>query len=573
MLLNEGMDKFSLLSGYHSPVLADTGTATAPARAAAEVAGEIGAGARVMAREDEERARLQEKADRMADAGSFEDVKTLMEEAVGAWDNSELAGGNKPGREARWSALVGKRLGPMFRKVKFKTPEVKERARLWYNEFTSTGRIDAGRKELLASKERAGKSFKARYNFCLKGGDYNGAREAVATAGGESLLEPEEQDLMVQEVNFKETDNKVQEAIQRDPFHGLDALEKAGGLAAVKGRPDIMDEFRRKAETVRRKAQAGVAQGYVMDAFEGREFRETDLKKDVKEGRVAVDDAMSLRGAEERRKKAVEKMGKEAAELYTSPEDFMRVDGMLRGYEPEVDVDGTMYAEVEREIATSMISKTTKERMMAELKDLAVGNVPARFRGPAKEAANVVKSLVDSGSFGKWKDDDGTVDFKVHERVMGMAYQVQQGLDKWVQENPGASREEIRAQAQKLATDGVKSMPEWINTVKSTGVTAPMPVVVPHKDAPARDIRGELGIDVNAQGNAALLPPLDGNWENPAQGRAAWKKVLEGVSMKGNDLQWCYKAAASWIKTSSAEELSELKRMVEAKWVWENGEK
>ena len=59
----------------------------------------------------------------------------------------------------------------------------------------------------------------------------------------------------------------------------------------------------------------------------------------------------------------------------------MRVDGLLRGYEPDLDVDGTMYAEVEREIATSMLSKTTKERMMAELKDLAMGNVPARFRG------------------------------------------------------------------------------------------------------------------------------------------------------------------------------------------------
>ena len=129
-------------------------------------------------------------------------------------------------------------------------------------------------------------------------------------------------------------------------------------------------------------------------------------------GGVAVDDAMSLLAAEERRRKAVEKMGKEEAELYTSPEDFMRVDGLLRGYEPDLDVDGTMQAEVEREIATSMLSKTTKERMMAELKDLAVGNVPARFRGAAKEAASVVKSLVDSGSFGKWKDDDGLVDFK-----------------------------------------------------------------------------------------------------------------------------------------------------------------
>ena len=102
-----------------------------------------------------------------------------------------------------------------------------------------------------------------------------------------------------------------------------------------------------------------------MDAFEGREFRGNDLEKDVKEGRVAVDDAMSLRAAEERRRKAVEKMGKEEAELYTSPEDFMRVDGLLRGYEPDLDVDVTMYAEVEREIATSMLSKTTKERMMA----------------------------------------------------------------------------------------------------------------------------------------------------------------------------------------------------------------
>lgn len=567
------MDKFSLLSGYHEPVLADTGAATAPARAAAEVAGEMGAGARLLAREDEERARLQEKADRMADAGSFEDVKRLMEEERGLWDNAELAAGNKPGREARWNALVSKRLGPMFRKVKFKTPEVKERARLWYDAFTSTGRIDAGRRELLASKERAAKSFKARYDFCLRGGDYYGAREAVQTAGAEGVMEPDEQQLMFQDVSFKETESRVQTAIQRDPFHGLDALEKSGGLDAVKGRPDVIEGFRKQAEAARRKAQAGVAQGYVMDAFEGREFRGNDLEKDVKEGRVAVDDAMSLRAAEERRRKAVEKMGKEEAELYTSPEDFMRVDGLLRGYEPDLDVDGTMQAEVEREIATSMLSKTTKERMMAELKDLAVGNVPARFRGAAKEAASVVKSLVDSGSFGKWKDDDGLVDFKVHERVMGMAYQVQQGLDKWVRENPGASREEIRAQAMRLAVNGGKVVPEWSENVKFSGVVASEPVVVPRRDVEEGEAMDELSIDVNVAGNAALLPPLDGNWGYEVQGRNEWRRVLSKVDMKGYDLQRCYQAAVHVIKTSSAAELSELKRMVEAKWAWENGEK
>lgn len=567
------MDKFSLLSGYHEPVLADTGAATAPERAAAEVAGEMGAGARLLAREDEERARLQEKADRMADAGSFEDVKRLMEEERGLWDNAELAAGNKPGREARWNALVSKRLGPMFRKVKFKTPEVKERARLWYDAFTSTGRIDAGRRELLASKERAAKSFKARYDFCLRGGDYYGAREAVQTAGAEGVMEPDEQQLMFQDVSFKETESRVQTAIQRDPFHGLDALEKSGGLDAVKGRPDVIEGFRKQAEAARRKAQAGVAQGYVMDAFEGREFRGNDLKKDVEAGRVAVDDAMSLLAAEERRRKAVEKMGKEEAELYTSPEDFMRVDGLLRGYEPDLDVDGTMQAEVEREIATSMLSKTTKERMMAELKDLAVGNVPARFRGAAKEAASVVKSLVDSGSFGKWKDDDGLVDFKVHERVMGMAYQVQQGLDKWVRENPGASREEIRAQAMRLAVNGGKVVPEWSENVKFSGVVASEPVVVPRRDVEEGEAMDELGIDVNVAGNAALLPPLDGNWGYEVQGRNEWRRVLSKVDMKGYDLQRCYQAAVYVIKTSSAAELSELKRMVEDKWAWENGEK
>lgn len=567
------MDKFSLLSGYHEPVLADTGAATAPARAAAEVAGEMGAGARLLAREDEERVRLQEKADRMADAGSFEDVKRLMEEERGVWDNAELAAGNKPGREARWNALVSKRLGPMFRKVKFKTPEVKERARLWYDAFTSTGRIEAGRRELLASKERAAKSFKARYDFCLRGGDYYGAREAVQTAGAEGVMEPDEQQLMFQDVSFKETESKVQTAIQRDPFHGLDVLEKSGGLDAVKGRPDVIEGFRKQAEAARRKAQAGVAQGYVMDAFEGREFRAEDLKKDVKEGRVAVDDAMSLRGAEERRRKAVEKMGKEEAELYTSPEDFMRVDGLLRGYEPDLDVDGTMYAEVEREIATSMLSKTTKERMMAELKDLAEGRVPARFRGAAKEAASVVKSLVDSGSFGKWKDDDGLVDFKVHERVMGMAYQVQQGLDKWVRENPGASREEIRAQAMRLAVNGGKVVPEWSENVKFSGVAASEPVVVPRRDVEEGEAMDELGIDMDVAGNAALLPPLDGNWGHEVQGRNEWRKVLSKVDMKGKDLRQCHAAVFKVLNVKSAQDVAALKRMVEEKWAWENGEK
>ncbi len=564
------MDKFSLLSGYHEPVLADTGAATAPARAAAEMAGEMGAGTRLLAREDEERARLQEKADRMADAGSFEDVKRLMEEERGVWDNAELAAGNKPGREARWNALVSKRLGPMFRKVKFKTPEVKERARLWYDAFTSTGRIDAGRRELLASKERAAKSFKARYDFCLRGGDYYGAREAVQTAGAEGVMEPDEQQLMFQDVSFKETESRVQTAIQRDPFHGLDALEKSGGLDAVKGRPDVIEGFRKQAEAARRKAQAGVAQGYVMDAFEGREFRGNDLEKDVKEGRVAVDDAMSLRAAEERRRKAVEKMGKEEAELYTSPEDFMRVDGLLRGYEPDLDVDGTMYAEVEREIATSMLSKTTKERMMAELKDLAVGNVPARFRGAAREAASVVEGMVDGEVFGKWKETQKEGDFAGYERSMAAAYQVRQGLERWVRENPGASREEIRAQAERLAADGTGVKLSGRQNVP--GVAAPEPEVK-LKSVDASEVLDELGVDMNEQGNAALLPPLNGDWGAPAQNREGWRKVLEGVSMKGKDLRQCHAAVFKVLDVKSAKDVAALKRVVEEKWAWENGEK
>lgn len=559
-----------MLSGYHEPVLADTGAATAPARAAAEVAGEMGAGARLLAREDEERARLQEKADRMADAGSFEDVKRLMEEERGLWDNAELAAGNKPGREARWNALVSKRLGPMFRKVKFKTPEVKERARLWYDAFTSTGRIDAGSRELLASKERAAKSFKARYDFCLRGGDYYGAREAVQTAGAEGVMEPDEQQLMFQDVSFKETESRVQTAIQRDPFHGLDALEKSGGLDAVKGRPDVIEGFRKQAEAARRKAQAGVAQGYVMDAFEGREFRGNDLEKDVKEGRVAVDDAMSLRAAEERRRKAVEKMGKEEAELYTSPEDFMRVDGLLRGYEPDLDVDGTMYAEVEREIATSMLSKTTKERMMAELKDLAVGNVPARFRGAAREAASVVEGMVDGEVFGKWKETQKEGDFAGYERSMAAAYQVRQGLERWVRENPGASREEIRAQAERLAADGTGVKLSGRQNVP--GVAAPEPEVK-LKSVDASEVLDELGVDMNEQGNAALLPPLNGDWGAPAQNREGWRKVLEGVSMKGKDLRQCHAAVFKVLDVKSAKDVAALKRVVEEKWAWENGEK
>lgn len=564
------MDKFSLLSGYHEPVLADTGAATAPARAAAEVAGEMGAGTRLLAREDEERARLQEKADRMADAGSFEDVKRLMEEERGVWDNAELAAGNKPGREARWNALVSKRLGPMFRKVKFKTPEVKERARLWYDAFTSTGRIDAGRRELLASKERAAKSFKARYDFCLRGGDYYGAREAVQTAGAEGVMEPDEQQLMFQDVSFKETESRVQTAIQRDPFHGLDALEKSGGLDAVKGRPDVIEGFRKQAEAARRKAQAGVAQGYVMDAFEGREFRGNDLKKDVEAGRVAVDDAMSLLAAEERRRKAVEKMGKEEAELYTSPEDFMRVDGLLRGYEPDLDVDGTMQAEVEREIATSMLSKTTKERMMAELKDLAVGNVPARFRGAAREAASVVEGMVDGEVFGKWKETQKEGDFAGYERSMAAAYQVRQGLERWVRENPGASREEIRAQAERLAADGTGVKLSGRQNVP--GVAAPEPEVK-LKSVGASEVLDELGVDMNEQGNAALLPPLNGDWGAPAQNREGWRKVLEGVSMKGKDLRQCHAAVFKVLDVKSAKDVAALKRVVEEKWAWENGEK
>lgn len=566
------MDKFSLLSGYHQPVLADTGAATAPARAMAEVAGDIGGGARLMAREDEERARIRAKADRLEDVGRYEDVKTMAEELVGKWNNDELAGGNQPGREARWSALVSKRLGPLIRKVKFNTPEVKERARLWFDEFTATGRVEAGRQELLGKKARAGKSFKARYNFCLNNGDYHGAREAVATAGGEQVLEPDEQDLMLQDVNFKETEHGVQAAILADPFHGLEKFEKEGGLEAVKGRPDVLDAFKRKAESAKRKAQVEVAQGYVLDAFEGREFRMEDLEKDVKEGRVAVDDAMSLRAAEDRRKKAVEKMGKEEAELYTSPEDYMRVDGMLRGFEPEMDVDGTMFAEVEREIATSMLSKATKERMMAELKDLAVGNVPARFRGAAKEAASVVEGMVDGEVFGKWKETQKEGDFAGYERTMAAAYQVRQGLEKWVQEHPGASREEIRAQAERLAADGTGVRP--LGVTKMAGVTAPEPEMETRdQDVQAGAVLDELGVDVNAEGNAALLPPLDGDWGSAVQGREGWKRVLDGVNMKGNDLQRCYSAVFKVVDASSAKDVAALKRMVEEKWAWENGRK
>lgn len=266
----------------------------------------------------------------------------------------------------------------------------------------------------------------------------------------------------------------------------------------------------------------------------------------------------------------MEKMGKEEAELYTSPEDFMRVDGLLRGYEPDLDVDGTMYAEVEREIATSMLSKTTKERMMAELKDLAVGNVPARFRGAAREAASVVEGMVDGEVFGKWKETQKEGDFAGYERSMAAAYQVRQGLERWVRENPGASREEIRAQAERLAADGTGVKLSGRQNVP--GVAAPEPEVK-LKSVGASEVLDELGVDMNEQGNAALLPPLNGDWGAPAQNREGWRKVLEGVSMKGKDLRQCHAAVFKVLDVKSAKDVAALKRVVEEKWAWENGEK
>lgn len=42
----------------------------------------------------------------------------------------------------------------------------------------------------------------------------------MQTAGAEGVMEPDEQKLMFQDVSFKETESKVQTAIQRDPFMG-----------------------------------------------------------------------------------------------------------------------------------------------------------------------------------------------------------------------------------------------------------------------------------------------------------------------------------------------------------------
>ncbi len=91
----------------------------------------------------------------------------------------------------------------MFRKVKSRLRRLRSGRGCGIMSLRQLAALMPGARSCWRVRREQGKSFKARYNFCLKGRDYNGAREAVATAGGESLLEPEEQDLMVQEVDFK----------------------------------------------------------------------------------------------------------------------------------------------------------------------------------------------------------------------------------------------------------------------------------------------------------------------------------------------------------------------------------
>lgn len=561
-----GMDKFSLLQGFHDPVLADARAAAAPGRAVADVAGVIGSGAGLLARVDEERVRVRDKADRMDDAGLFEDIKTMAQEVAGKWGNEEEAG-NRPGREARWGALVSKRIGPLVRKGKFKTPEMRERARLWFNEFSATGRVEAERNELLHAKDRAGRSFKARYKFCLESGDFNGARDVVETAGGANVMEPEEQVLLLQGVDFSETDQMVDRALADDPFHGLESVAAAGGLARVAGRQDVLDGYERKAEAARRKAQAGVAQGFVLDVFEGREFREEDLRRDVADGRIDVDDAMGLRLGEDRRRQAVAKMGKEAAELVTSPEDFMRVDWLLRGYDPAMDFDGVGFAEVEQAIASAMISKGMKEQMRSELKDLAVGRVPERFRGPTAEAARVVDLMVDGEVFGRWKAAKDEGDFTGYERVLATAYRVKQGMERWVLEHPDASYEVMRVEAERQAAEGTVVVPA--GGVKD-GLHAPEGGVPAVPKVRGSGVLDDVGWDVDAAGNAALLPPVNGVWTMEGSG-GVLRGLVDGVDMKGKDLKWCYAAVFGAAGVDDVKEVAALKRMVDARWCWANG--
>lgn len=104
---------------------------------------------------------------------------------------------------------------------------------------------------------------------------------------------------------------------------------------------------------------------------------------------------------------------------------------------------------------------------------------------------------------------------------MAAAYQVRQGLERWVRENPGASREEIRAQAERLAADGIGV--KLSGRRNAPGVAAPEPEVK-LKSVGASEVLDELGVDMNEQGNAALLPPLNGDWGAPVQDRKEWKR-------------------------------------------------
>ena len=174
--------------------------------------------------------------------------------------------------------------------------------------------------------------------------------------------------------------------------------------------------------------------------------------------------------------------------------------------------------------------------------------------------------------FGKWKETQKEGDFAGYERSMAAAYQVRQGLEKWVQDNPGASREEIRAQAERLAADGAGV--KVSGRIHAPDVAAPEPEgKTKVKSVGAGEVLDELGVDVNAQGNAALLPPLDGNWGDEGANREGWKKVLDGVKMKGKDLGQCYAAVFKVLNVSTAKDVTALKRMVEEKWAWEQGKK
>jgi hypothetical protein len=275
----------------------------------------------------------------------------------------------------------------------------RQRLNLWYGDFSSKAKIDAGERAARLTNQRAGLQFSNEFEAAKNAGDrtaYQDARQRALDAG---LLLPEKADALDQDFDRTVKYRDLQRQIDQDPHGLLDSLEKPDAPQAYGLDTEAIDALRRQASHKKNQHDSDFWDGVLNQTLTtgSPTISKDDLQKLAEEGSISPTQRASYLNA------------------YYGPTEpaydeglFSKVHGVIASYDPAKDPTQSALAKLRGDLATVPLPKESL-RVLAD-------QLSGKLRSPDSPKNRLETDFTrqtanhfDSGRFGSWfalKDTD-----------------------------------------------------------------------------------------------------------------------------------------------------------------------